>query len=110
MLRRIGRHLVVALLLVAPVWSALAQEPSVPTLRVATRVVPPLVVDQSGVLSGFSIDLWNSIADRLKGKTNYRIAEDIGALLEIGNKSPPLKRTACGRRWNVARSISFPEL
>jgi polar amino acid transport system substrate-binding protein len=64
------------------VWSGLAQEPSAPTLRVATRVVPPFVVDQGGVLSGFSIDLWNSIADRLKGKTNCRIAEDIGALLE----------------------------
>ena len=51
-------------------------------LRVATRVVPPLVVDQSGMLSGFSIDLWNSIADRLKAKTDYRIAEDVGALLE----------------------------
>ena len=83
MLRGIGRHLVVALLLVAPVVrSALAQEPSAATLRVATRVVPPLVVDQSGMLGGFSIDLWNSIADRLKAKANYQIAEDISGLLE----------------------------
>ena len=51
-------------------------------LRVATRVVPPLVIDQSGVLRGFDIDLWNSIADRLKAKTNYRIAEDVGVRLE----------------------------
>jgi hypothetical protein len=36
--------------------------------------MPPLVVDQSGVLGGFSIDLWNSIADRLKAKTRKKKA------------------------------------
>jgi polar amino acid transport system substrate-binding protein len=59
------------------------QELTAIPLRVATRVVPPLVVEQNGALSGFSIDLWNSIADRLKAKTSYRIAEDVGALLEV---------------------------
>ena len=35
-----------------------------PVLRVATRIVPPLVAkdDKSGKLSGFSIDLWQAIA------------------------------------------------
>src|SRR5262245_14787440 len=53
--------------------SALAQEPSDAVLRVATRIVPPLVVEQNGTLAGFSIDLWTSIAERLKVKTTYRI-------------------------------------
>src|SRR5262245_45745747 len=29
------------------------------TLRVVTRVLPPMVVDQQGKLTGFSIDLWD---------------------------------------------------
>jgi len=51
-------------------------------LRVVTRVLPPLVVGQQGQLSGFSIDLWNKIAERLQVKTNYQIAPDVRALLE----------------------------
>ncbi|MPZ39410.1 MAG: transporter substrate-binding domain-containing protein [Rhizobiales bacterium] len=49
---------------------------------VATRVLPPLVVDQKGALSGFSIELWNAIAERLKLKTSYQPAPDVRALLE----------------------------
>jgi polar amino acid transport system substrate-binding protein len=51
-------------------------------LRVVTRVLPPLVVEQQGVaLSGFSIELWNKIAERLKLKTSYQIAPDVRSLL-----------------------------
>ena len=49
---------------------------------VATRVLPPLVVEQKGALTGFSIELWNAIAARLKLKTNYVPAPNVGALLE----------------------------
>src|SRR5258708_26442794 len=31
-------------------------------LRVATRVVPPMVIEDKGALRGFSIELWNSIS------------------------------------------------
>jgi polar amino acid transport system substrate-binding protein len=51
-------------------------------VRVVTRVLPPLVVDQQGQLSGFSIDLWNKIAEGLQLKTSYQIAPDVRALLE----------------------------
>jgi len=47
-----------------------------------TRVLPPLVVQQQGQLSGFSIDLWNKIAERLQMKTSYQVAPDVRALLE----------------------------
>lgn len=49
---------------------------------VATRILPPLVVERSGELTGFSIELWNAIAARLKLKTDYRPAPNVGALLE----------------------------
>lgn len=62
---------------------ALAQAQGNPSpLRVATRVVPPMVVQHDDHLSGFSIDLWNSIAERLNRKTDYRVAPDVGGLLE----------------------------
>lgn len=51
-------------------------------IAVATRILPPLVVEQKDRLSGFSIELWNAIADRLKLKTNYQPAPDVRALLE----------------------------
>ena len=53
-----------------------------PELHVAAFVVPPLVMEQEGALTGFGIDLWNAIAARLKRKTIYQIAPDIGALEE----------------------------
>jgi polar amino acid transport system substrate-binding protein len=52
-------------------------------LRVATRVLPPLVTQQNGQFGGFSIDLWNAIGERLKAETVYQAAPDVGALLEL---------------------------
>ena len=51
-------------------------------INVATRILPPLVVEQKQALSGFSIELWNAIAARLKLKTSYQPAPDVRALLE----------------------------
>ncbi len=52
-------------------------------IKVATRVVPPLVIDDgNGNLSGFSIELWNGIAERLGFKSAYTVAPDVKALLE----------------------------
>lgn len=74
-----------ALLLTTPFLASLASHASAqdnPPLRVATRVVPPMVLDHEGHLSGFSIDLWNDIATRLNRKTDYRITPDVTELLE----------------------------
>ncbi|MDC7787210.1 transporter substrate-binding domain-containing protein [Rhodoplanes sp. TEM] len=54
-----------------------------PELKVATRVLPPLVVDQHGQLGGFSIDLWNAIGERLGARTALQVAPDVRALLEM---------------------------
>lgn len=52
-------------------------------LRVATRVLPPLVVQEGDALSGFSIELWNAIGERLKLPTRYEVAPNISALLAM---------------------------
>jgi glutamine transport system substrate-binding protein len=59
-----------------------AQRQAQELLRVVTRMMPPLVLNEQGQLSGFSIDLWNSIAQRMQAKTRYHVARDVGALLE----------------------------
>ena len=50
-----------------------------PELRVAAFIAPPSVMEQNGTLTGFSVDLWNAIAARLKVKTSYQIVPDVGA-------------------------------
>ena len=55
-------------------------------LRVATRVVPPMVIEDKGALRGFSIDLWNSISARLDRETEYLVMSDVGEVLDaVGN-------------------------
>src|SRR5271170_3238847 len=62
-----------------PVASAPAEPPE---LRVAAIIVPPNVMEQNGTLTGFSVDLWNAIAARLKVKTSYQIVPDVSHLEE----------------------------
>ncbi len=50
---------------------AVAQS-NVSQLRVAVGILPPFVMEQNGELRGFSIDLWNAIAARLKVSTSYQ--------------------------------------
>ncbi|MGC1449180.1 MAG: transporter substrate-binding domain-containing protein [Candidatus Sulfotelmatobacter sp.] len=62
--------------------SAASGQGELPELRVAVLVAPPMVMEQNGSLTGFSIDLWNAIATRLKVKTSYQIMPDVRALEE----------------------------
>jgi polar amino acid transport system substrate-binding protein len=81
LMRTIGPIVVaLAMLMMANVTAAAQTAPS--ELRVATRVLPPVVVDQGGMLTGFSIDLWNKIAERMQLKMRYQVAPDVRALLE----------------------------
>jgi polar amino acid transport system substrate-binding protein len=55
-------------------------------LRVATRLVPPMVIEDKGALRGFSIDLWNSISARLNRETEYLVMSDVSEVLDaVGN-------------------------
>jgi polar amino acid transport system substrate-binding protein len=64
--------------LVAPI----SAEVEAPEVRVGVVVVPPLVMEQNGALTGFSIELWNAIAKRLKVQTSYQVLPDGIALEE----------------------------
>lgn len=75
------RLCICALLLFVAAPLGLAEE-TPRSVRVATRVVPPMVVDDQGHLTGFSIELWNALAENLKLATEYKVAADVGALLD----------------------------
>jgi polar amino acid transport system substrate-binding protein len=51
-------------------------------LRVAAFIARPSVMEKNGNLTGFSVDLWNAIAARLKLKTSYQIMPDVSHLEE----------------------------
>ena len=80
-----ARSCVILALLAFCVPGSLAQG-SASKLRVATRVVPPMVIEDKGALRGFSIDLWNSISARLNRETEYLVMSDVGEVLDaVGN-------------------------
>ncbi|HVN01811.1 MAG TPA: transporter substrate-binding domain-containing protein [Caulobacteraceae bacterium] len=49
-------------------------QPGPTPLRVEVYVVPPFVIERGEHLTGFSIELWEEIASRLKLKSAYQIA------------------------------------
>ena len=72
----------VILVLLAFCVSGSSAQGGVSKLRVATRVVPPMVIEDKGALRGFSIELWNSISSRLNRETEYLVMSDVGELLD----------------------------
>lgn len=65
----------------APAAPQAKSQPTPKEMRVVTRVLPPMVVERGGQLTGFSIDLWNELSQRLGIKSTYQVAPDVGALL-----------------------------
>ena len=58
------------------------------SVRAATVVLPPFVIDQDGVLTGFSIEIWNEISKRMGAKTTYQLmpsVKDVFDALRDGN-------------------------
>src|SRR5947207_240853 len=55
-------------------------------LRVATRIIPPFVMQDKGQLTGFSIDLWNSIATELHVESSFEVKESVADLLAAVQK------------------------
>jgi polar amino acid transport system substrate-binding protein len=53
------------------------------TLTVATRVLRPFVTEDNGELGGFSIELWQRIAQELGIKSEFKKANDINGLLDL---------------------------
>src|SRR5271170_6273931 len=76
-------------LLVVAVWiglnltSARAQEPvRGDALRVAVKPIAPFVLKQGTQLTGFSIDLWQAIAQTLKVETVWVEVKTVGEQLQ----------------------------
>jgi polar amino acid transport system substrate-binding protein len=51
-------------------------------IRVAAFTVPPLVISKGDQLTGFSVELWEEIAARLKIKSSYKISPDPNSCVE----------------------------
>ena len=86
MLRR-STTLMVALILVLGCPSLVQAQSATSELRVDTFVIPPFVLKTGDQLTGFSIDIWEAVAARMKVKSSYTIAgdKDSGiALLQSG--------------------------
>jgi polar amino acid transport system substrate-binding protein len=71
------------LLLLIAAFACVSSPSAQPTqdVQVVTRVLPPMVVERNGALSGFSIELWNELAQRLSLKSKIHVAPDVAALL-----------------------------
>lgn len=50
-------------------------------LRVATRQVPPFVVKSGEKYTGFSVDLWKALSDKLNIHSTYLVKENVSDLL-----------------------------
>ena len=51
-------------------------------LRVATREIAPFVMRKNGQLSGFSIDLWNAIAEQIGVTSKFEMQPSVAAFIE----------------------------
>jgi polar amino acid transport system substrate-binding protein len=72
--------------IVAPAVNPAIAEPPIlingKTIKVATRIVPPFVVLENGKLGGFSIELWNKIAQKLEIKSSFIQTENVTQILD----------------------------
>jgi polar amino acid transport system substrate-binding protein len=64
----------------SPVALAQGEKPTGP-LKVATRVVPPFVMEENGKLDGFSVELWEGICERLGIKCEFVMTSTVADLL-----------------------------
>ncbi|MEH2183018.1 transporter substrate-binding domain-containing protein [Nostoc sp.] len=77
--------ILVLLLIASP---GIAQKPQFQQpLLVATRVIPPFVIPDKGELSGFSIDLWRSIANQISVEFKFIEYSSVPQLLSAIKES-----------------------
>jgi len=85
MSKQVVRQFTVALLaFIVGAFTVAAQDLPVQVreVNIVTRVLPPMVIERDKALTGFSIELMDEIANRLKFRVSYRVAPDVQALLE----------------------------
>lgn len=95
---------------IAGIGGAAAQEAPERPLNVATRIVPPFVIKEGDQFSGFSIDLWNAIAEQAGFKFAYSdrgtLAELIGA---VADKNADLAIAAISITAARAKNFDFSQ-
>lgn len=56
-------------------------QPQPESLRVATRLIKPFVIEEKGGFTGFSIELWSEIAKQINVKTEFVVKPTVKELL-----------------------------
>ncbi|MFO1183711.1 MAG: transporter substrate-binding domain-containing protein [Bauldia sp.] len=110
-LARLGFGLALALTFIAAISAgpAPAQETQRP-VRVATRVVPPFVMKEGDQLTGFSIDLWNAIAEQAGLRFTYAEKGPLAELLaSVTNNEADLAVAAISITAARAKSYDFSQ-
>jgi polar amino acid transport system substrate-binding protein len=92
----------VTLILASP---GLAQDET-QTINAVAGIVPPFVMQQDGKLTGFSIDLWNEVASRLKLTTDFQVTSDIDTLVEA-LRSKKVAAAVSGVYYTTERDREF---
>jgi polar amino acid transport system substrate-binding protein len=106
-----------AILPVVLLWgfhAAIAQSsaPSAATgpVRVVTRVIPPFVIEQGGELDGFSIELWNQIAETLQRPFEIKVVKNVAAILNtVQTKAADLGIAAISITSERERKLDFSQ-
>ena len=52
------------------------------SLKVVTRVIPPFVIQQDDKLTGFSVDLWKALTEKMGVKSSFLVKSDVVELLD----------------------------
>jgi polar amino acid transport system substrate-binding protein len=80
------------------------------TLKVATRIVSPFVIEEKGELGGFSIELWKSIAQELKINSDFIKSTDVSSLLNsVKSKQSDLGISAISVTSQRERDFDFSQ-
>jgi len=79
-------------------------------LRVATKTIPPFVLTQDGKLTGFSIELWSTIANRMGRQTQFVQTPDVESLLKaVGSGKADLGIAAVSGTAERDRTYDFSQ-
>jgi polar amino acid transport system substrate-binding protein len=97
----------VSLVLVLGATASPAQ-PVKPTLTVATRVIPPFVMQEGQQLAGFSIELWKNIATEMGVTSKFVVLDTLPNLLQtVAQRKADLGIAAISMTSERDRSFDF---
>ncbi|OUC13807.1 MAG: ABC transporter substrate-binding protein [Alkalinema sp. CACIAM 70d] len=96
----------------APSVNARSVEPrsSAKMIKVATRVVPPFVIEENKRLTGFSVELWRSIASEMGMQSTFVVQPDVNQLLQtVQSRQADLGIAAVSITSDRYKSLDFSQ-